>query len=148
ALHGLMSVLSMVLAAGFFHAFPVQGATWDRHGAATYLDQRAAWWMDWKPAARDHETFCISCHTALPYALGRPALRAALDEQGVSPNERRLIENITRRVRLWPEVLPFYNDKQHGAPKSTEARGTEAVLDALILMSYDAREKKFGNDTR
>jgi squalene-hopene/tetraprenyl-beta-curcumene cyclase len=123
-------------------------SSWDRNGAAGYLDQRASWWMDWKPAARDHETFCISCHTALPYALGRPALRSALGEDGPSVNERRLIENVTKRVRLWAEVLPFYNDEKNGAPKSMEARGTEAVLDALILAAYDARAGKFGDDAR
>src|SRR5580692_12541184 len=49
--------------------------SWDPKAAAAYLDQRAAWWMGWQGASRDHQTFCISCHTALPYALSRPALR-------------------------------------------------------------------------
>jgi len=143
----MKAILLLALALSL-HAASADGGDWDRKGAAAYLDQRAAWWMDWKPAARDHDTFCISCHTALPYALGRPALRSSLDEHGTSANERRLIENVTKRVRLWSEVLPFYNDKQHGVPKSTEARGTEAVLNALILVSYDAREGKFGDDAR
>jgi squalene-hopene/tetraprenyl-beta-curcumene cyclase len=104
--------------------------------------------MTWKPAARDHETFCISCHTTLPYALARPALRSALGETSVSPAERRLIDNVTKRVRGWADMLPFYNDKQNGAPKSDEARGTEAVLDALILANYDAREGKFSSDAK
>jgi squalene-hopene/tetraprenyl-beta-curcumene cyclase len=122
--------------------------SWDRKGAAGYLDQRAAWWIDWKPAARDHETFCISCHTALPYALGRPALRLAMGETGPSASEQRLIENVTKRVRLWSEVEPFYSDAKNGAPKSAEARGTEAVLNALILASYNVREAKVGEDLR
>jgi squalene-hopene/tetraprenyl-beta-curcumene cyclase len=107
-----------------------------------------SWWITWKTAARDHDTFCISCHTALPYALGRPALRAALGEQGPSANERRLLENVTKRVRLWPEVLPFYSDEKNGAPKTAEARGTEAVLNAVILTSYDARTRKLSDDAR
>jgi squalene-hopene/tetraprenyl-beta-curcumene cyclase len=135
--------LAMICLAGHAGA-----ADWDSKGAAAYLDQRAEWWANWKPAARDHDTFCISCHTALPYALGRPALRTALGEHMPSANERRVIENVTKRVRLWAEVQPFYNDAQHGAPKSSEARGTEAVMDALILASYDARDGKFGADTR
>src|SRR5438270_13738432 len=49
--------------------------------AAAYLDERLGWWMGWPAAARDHETFCVSCHTVAPYALARPALRAALAEQ-------------------------------------------------------------------
>ena len=34
--------------------------------AAAYLDGRLTWWIGWPSAARDHETFCISCHTVLP----------------------------------------------------------------------------------
>jgi squalene-hopene/tetraprenyl-beta-curcumene cyclase len=49
---------------------------------------------------------------------------------------------------MWAEVLPFYNDKQHGAPKSAEARGTEAVLDALILAFADARDGRFREDAQ
>ena len=121
---------------------------WNSKGAAAYLDQRSSWWITWQPAARDHNTFCISCHTALPYALGRPALRAALGEQGPSENERQLLDNVRKRVRLWSEVLPFYNDEKNGAPKTAEARGTEVVLNALILASYDARDGKLSDDAR
>jgi squalene-hopene/tetraprenyl-beta-curcumene cyclase len=112
--------------------------SWDRKAAAAYLDQRADWWMGWKRAARDHETFCISCHTAVPYAMSRPALRKSLGEVGLSANERRLLDNVTRRVRLWKEVEPFYKDADRGAYKSVESRGTESVLNALILASNDA----------
>src|SRR6266576_3052421 len=31
-------------------------SSWDQKAAATYLDRRAAWWMEWPKAARDHET--------------------------------------------------------------------------------------------
>ncbi|PYS14755.1 MAG: hypothetical protein DMG15_06970 [Acidobacteria bacterium] len=119
---------------------------WNSKSAAVYLDQRLSWWITWKDAERDHGTFCISCHTALPYALGRPALRAVLREQGPSANERRLLENVTKRVRLWAEVLPFYSDEKNGAPKTAEARGTEAVLNALILTSYEAGNTKLSDD--
>ncbi len=121
---------------------------WNSRAAAAYLDQRAAWWMAWPSAARDHETFCISCHTALPYALGRPALRGDLAERSPSPNERKILDNIVKRVRLWNEVQPFYSDEKNGAPKTSEARGTESVLNALILASYDARDGKLSDDTR
>jgi squalene-hopene/tetraprenyl-beta-curcumene cyclase len=39
---------------------------------------------------------------------------------------------------LWQEVEPFYTDAKNGAPKSAESRGTEAVLNALVLARYDA----------
>jgi squalene-hopene/tetraprenyl-beta-curcumene cyclase len=94
--------------------------------------------MGWPRAARDHETFCVSCHTAVPYAMSRPALRAALAERGPSANERKLLDNVKKRVRLWKEVAPFYTDADRGVYKSVESRGTEAVLNALILASHDA----------
>src|SRR6266851_3155220 len=58
--------------------------SWDQKAAAAYLDQRAGWSMAWPKATRDHETFCVSCHTALPYALSRPALRKELAEDAPS----------------------------------------------------------------
>jgi len=121
---------------------------WNGKAAVRYLDQRLEWWTTWRTAARDHETFCVSCHTVLPYALGRPALRSALAEKSESSTERKLLDNVIKRVRLWSEVQPFYTDEKNGAPKSTESRGTEAVLEALILASYDSREGRFSDDTR
>src|SRR5467141_4220304 len=122
--------------------------SWDQNAAAAYLDQRAAWWMEWPKAARDHETFCVSCHTAVPYALSRPALRHGLAEEAPSANERRLLSNVTKRVRLWKEVAPFYSDADRGAYKTVESRGTESVLNALILASNDAQSGRLSNDTR
>lgn len=112
--------------------------TWDQKAAAAYLDQRAGWWMEWPRAARDHGTFCVSCHTAVPYAMSRPLLRGPLAEQGPSANEQKLLNNVIKRVRLWKEVAPFYTDADRGIYKSVESRGTESVLNALILASHDA----------
>src|SRR5207302_10842364 len=123
-------------------------SSWDQKAAAAYLDQRQSWWMEWPKAARDHETFCTSCHTAVPYALSRPALRKALAEEAPSANERRLLENVTKRVRLWKEVAPFYSDADRGAYKTVESRGTESVLNALILSSNDAQPGELSNATR
>jgi squalene-hopene/tetraprenyl-beta-curcumene cyclase len=119
--------------------------SWDQKAAAAYLDQRESWWTGWSGAARDHGTFCVSCHTSVAYALSRPGLRTALAEQGPSANERKLLENVTKRVRLWKDVAPFYTD--HGY-KAAESRGTEAVLNALILASYDSQSGRLTADTR
>jgi len=121
--------------------------SWNPKAAAAYLDQRESWWMAWPPAARDHGTFCVSCHTAVPYALARPALRAVLGEETPSQNELRLMESVTKRVRLWGEVAPFYTESS-GANKSLQSRGTESILNALILASADARHGKLSDDTR
>jgi squalene-hopene/tetraprenyl-beta-curcumene cyclase len=119
--------------------------SWDRKAAATYLDQRETWWMGWSGAARDHGTFCVSCHTSVAYALSRPGLRTALAEQGPSANERQLLDNVTKRVRLWKDVEPFYTD--HGY-KAAESRGTEAVLNALILAAHDSQSGRLTDDTQ
>src|ERR1700674_1269803 len=123
-------------------------SSWDQRAAAAYLDQRAGWWMEWPKAARDHQTFCVSCHTAVPYALSRPALRQGLAEEAPSANERRLLHNVTKRVRLWKEVAPFYSDADRGVYKTVESRGTESVLNALILASRDAQNGQLSNDAR
>ncbi len=122
-------------------------ASWSSKAAAGYLDGRMTWWMGWDVAARDHGTFCVSCHTVVPYAMARPALRATLGEQGVSPVERRLLDNVTKRVRMWKEAEPFYPDAKRGFPKTAESRGTESVLNALILVGYDAPTGKLSGDT-
>jgi len=121
---------------------------WRPKAAAAYLDQRADWWMGWQGAARDHGTFCVSCHTALPYALARPALRERLADEAPSDEERRLLDNVVKRVRLGKEAGPYYANRDHDPDKAVESRGTEAVLNALILASHDARSGRIQADTR
>ncbi len=129
------------------HPAPRVSTSWDPKAAAAYLDSREAWWSEWSGSARDHGTFCVSCHTALPYALARPVLRAALAEPGPSINEHKLIEDVTKRVRLWEDVGPYYSDQGYDK-KTAESRGTEAVLNALILASHDAEKGQLSDDTR
>lgn len=147
-----LGALATCLAAGVlaisWRAETKAAGSWDQKAAAAYLDRREAWWSDWPKAARDHETFCVSCHTAVPYALARPALRGALAEDAPSPAERKLLESVTRRVRLWNQVAPFYTDADRGAYKSAESRGTESVLNALILAARDARSSQLTADAR
>ena len=106
------------------------------------------WWLGWSGSQRDHGTQCVSCHTAVPYALARPALRVALRETGATEPERRMLENVVTRVRLWKEVEPFYPDQTNGLPKTSESRGTEAVMNALILAARDAERGVLSDDAR
>ena len=94
--------------------------------------------MHWEPAQRARETFCISCHTAVPYALARPALRVVGGETAPVPQEEALVDNVRRRVRLWAEV----------APERLESRGSEAILNTLVLASHDAPDSRLSDDTR
>src|SRR5262245_19063843 len=119
---------------------PVAPRSWNPRAAAAYLDQRQGWWESWPEAARDRGTVCLSCHTAVPYALDRPELRAVLHENDVAPPERKLVSDVTYRVRAWNEVKPFYGDTtEAGRVKAIQSRGTEAVLNALVLASRDQR---------
>ena len=122
--------------------------SWSPRAAAAYLDGRAVWWATWKNSARDQGTFCVSCHTAMPYALARASLRTALAERESTAAERTLFENVARRVTLWKDVAPFYSDQGSGLPKTSESRGTEAILNALILATRDAPGGRLGEDTR
>jgi len=121
---------------------------WNPRAAASYLDQRADWWTTWSGSARDHETFCISCHTAAPYAVARPALRQTLGESAPSAPEAKLAANVVKRVRMWREVEPFYPDQTRGVPKTSESRGTESILNALVLASRDAASGSLSDDAR
>jgi squalene-hopene/tetraprenyl-beta-curcumene cyclase len=147
-----IGLLAACLIAGIIavssHTETSEASSWDQRAAASYLDQRATWWFEWPKSARDHGTFCISCHTAVPYALSRPALRQTLEETAPSPNERKLLDNVTKRVRLWKEVAPFYSDADRGVYKTVESRGTESVLNALILASRDAQTGQLSKDAR
>jgi squalene-hopene/tetraprenyl-beta-curcumene cyclase len=94
--------------------------------------------MQWPGAARDHGTHCVSCHTAVPYIMSRPALRGVLAEDAPSVGERELLDNVIRRVQLWNETDPYYSGKDYQSSKAVESRGTESVLNALILANHDA----------
>ena len=125
-----------------------QQSSWDMRAAAAYLDGRQAWWSSWQGSARDHQTACVSCHTALPYALSRAALGSALRETELPPAQRRALDDVIKRVRLWNEVEAFYPDQTRGLPKTSESRGTESVLNAIILATRDAQAGQPSDDAR
>ena len=137
----LAACASAICFAGGALARPISvPPTWNARAAAAYLDQRQSWWESWPKAARDHGTVCVSCHTALPYALARPELEAVLHEEDAPPAEAKLLADVITRVSAWKEVKPFYGDTTaDGRTKAIESRGTEAVLNALILASHDER---------
>jgi squalene-hopene/tetraprenyl-beta-curcumene cyclase len=121
---------------------------WSPAKAASYLDRRATWWSSWPKAAYEHGTFCVSCHTATPFSLGRAALRGPLSESAASSNEQKLLDSVTKRVRAWRDVDPFYTDQARGLPKTSESRGTESILNALILVWRDAPTGRLSADAR
>ncbi|WP_433973612.1 hypothetical protein [Tunturiibacter lichenicola] len=113
-------------------------ASWDQKAAA-YLDSREVWWQSWPAAKRDHGTVCISCHTTMTYAFARPVLQQQLNETVMPTPEKIMLDGVEKRVSHWSEMAPFYSDAV-GPGKAAESRATEAVLNAVVLASYDARQ--------
>jgi hypothetical protein len=80
--------------------------------------------------------------------LARSSLRTALSSNEIPVQEKRLLDDVKRRTDLWTEVGPYYASND-GAPKRTEqSRGTEAVLNALVLATHDAQTGQLSETTR
>lgn len=129
-------------------SFPNSSRTWDPESAARYLDSREVWWQKWPPAQMDHGTVCISCHTVVPYTLVRPDLRNELRQKEMTPPEQAILASIEKRVTDWSEITPFYTDAIDGPGKTEQSHATEAVLNAVILSSYDASQGHLRSLTR
>jgi squalene-hopene/tetraprenyl-beta-curcumene cyclase len=69
------------------------------------------------------------------YALARPALRRVMQVDAPSAQEIRLIDETTRRVETYNSHQVLYDFDER---REIESRGTEAVLNAVILTSADA----------
>ncbi|HEY3043238.1 MAG TPA: hypothetical protein VGJ39_04400 [Vicinamibacterales bacterium] len=117
---------------------------WNREAAAAYLDQRMDEWFTNGDQLRtgDGRTTCVSCHTVIPYALARPALRRAMHGKtstAPTPQEARLVDETSRRVQTFDSHQLLYDFDED---KKGESRGTEAVLYALILAAADAAQAR------
>lgn len=109
---------------------------WKPVEAAKYLDEREKTWFG---GAK-----CISCHTVLPYALARPALRGLIGEKTPAEQETKLLAQIRRRVANWskldtPEFGLYYDDSEQ---KKTQSWGTEAIFNSLILAIDDRDQNR------
>lgn len=122
--------------------------SWNEQAASAYLEQRAAWWTQWKGSARDHGTFCVSCHTSVSYFLSHSTLNGTQAASSQSANERTILDNVIKRVRNWNSFEPFYSDAEYGPGKAAQSHSTEAVLDALILSAADSPSGHLSDDTR
>jgi squalene-hopene/tetraprenyl-beta-curcumene cyclase len=111
--------------------------------AIAYLDDRQDQWARFAKAERGEgadKTTCVSCHTGVGYVLARPALGSFAATPGPSAPEGRLAAAAGLRVEHWAgldssrfELMYDFDDR-----KKVESRGTEAVLNALILARDDA----------
>ncbi len=120
---------------------------WNPRAAAQYLDGRARDWFAFQGAHRGegaNQISCLSCHTSVPYLIGRAALHDAASETTATPHEDRLLAGTRLRVEHWKELdsprfgLAYDFDDR----KKVESRGTEAVLNALVLALDDRHRGK------
>lgn len=111
---------------------------WDRAAAARYLDARMdQWWAKAKTLRTGTgQAKCLSCHTAIPYAMARPLLRFGMGVAEPTAHETRVIDTVRLRVAHTGDSAPFY---EHTEAKKVESRGVEAVLNAFVLTQHDAQ---------
>ena len=111
--------------------------------AVAYLDARQDDWSRFASAQRGEDadrTSCVSCHTGVSYALARPALRRFAAQPGPAAAGEQMLAAVNLRFALWAELdsprfrLMYDSDDR----KKAQSRGTEAVLNALILARDDA----------
>jgi hypothetical protein len=122
-------LLMLACSTAFAGAAPEQPTPWEAN-AAQYLDERMDLWFVKSKKLRtgDVQTSCISCHTVVPYALARPALRKAAGVKAPTPQEERLLRETLLRVATCDSHEPLYKSKPD------ESRGSEAVLNLLVLV--------------
>ncbi len=111
---------------------------WDPQAAAKYLDDRMDLWFDKARKLRTGQgnTSCASCHNTVPYALARPALRKAAGMSQPMPQEAKLLDETLRRVDTYGSHEQIFKSKDE------QSRGTEAVLNVLVLAGEDARQNR------
>ena len=111
---------------------------WDQQAAAKYLDDRMDLWFEKATKLRTGPgtTSCASCHNTVPYALARPALRKAAGISQPTPQETKLLDETLRRVNTYASHEPLSKGKDE------QSRGSEAVLNVLILASAVAEQNR------
>jgi squalene-hopene/tetraprenyl-beta-curcumene cyclase len=119
-------------------------AQWNRAKAGEYLDGRSKTWFEFTSADRGEgatKTTCVSCHTMVPYALARPALRK-MTGAAKTESEDKLVAQTKARVAAWADLdTPRYKLMyDFNEQKKVESWGTEAVLNALVLATDDRAE--------
>src|ERR1035437_2431653 len=110
---------------------------WDKEAAAKFLDDRMDLWFEKARKLRTGRgtSSCVSCHTVVPYALARPALRKAAGVSQPTPQEAKLLDETLRRVDTYAnhELLSKGKDKKSG--------GSGALLNVQTLASAGAKKK-------
>ena len=144
---GALTLILCIVGAGLLPARLTaqnRATDWDRAGAAQYLDERMELWFEKAKKLRTGETktACVSCHMTVPYLLARPALRRASHVSAPTAHELRILDEAARRAEAPDTHQPLY---EHTESKKLESRGTEAVLNVLLLGGAEATSARTRN---
>ena len=120
--------------------------TWNKKAAATYLDQRETWWIQWEAAKGITILSVFPATLRSPSFSPNPRFEIFLPENRSLDNNSKIIEDVKKRVRLWNSVTSYYGDKDDGAGNGPGSRATEAVLNALILACNDSQTGQLSDD--
>ncbi len=126
---------------------------WSADEAGKYLDDRAKTWFAFASAGRgegETKISCVSCHTTLPYALARPALRKLTGVDQPTDYEKKLLGYAKMRVEHWAEIdsPKFRLSYDFNDDKKKESWGTEAILNAVVFaFDYRYQERKIPSET-
>jgi squalene-hopene/tetraprenyl-beta-curcumene cyclase len=84
----------------------------------------------------------------MPLALARPALGPRLGETAAGAAEKKLLDGLKKRVQNWDKIVSTKPDGKdpfrtyYLGNRRLSSLGTEAVLNALVLVNHDARRAK------
>jgi squalene-hopene/tetraprenyl-beta-curcumene cyclase len=111
---------------------------WKTGDAGKYMDEREKVWFG--------HASCVSCHSGLPYALARPALRKLAGAKTPTEPETKLLAQIRLRVANWKKLdtkeFGLYYDSNDDLKK--QSWGTEAIFNAVIL-AFDDRYRSMSS---
>jgi squalene-hopene/tetraprenyl-beta-curcumene cyclase len=131
----VVSMIVVLLACAVARADELATA-WKPDEAGKYLDEREKVWFGYAK--------CISCHSGLPYALARPALRKFVGAKTPTEQETKLLAQIRLRVANWKKLdtkeFGLYYDSTDDLKK--QSWGTESVFNAIILAFDDRYQGK------
>ncbi len=142
----LLALVSVLLACSIARKAG-ESLDWQPDKAEKYLDEREKAWFAFSSANRGEgatRTTCVSCHSVLGYALARPVLRKHTGVETPTEQEKMLLDQTRMRVKSWRELdtaaFGLYYDFDDR--KKQESRGTEAVLNTVILAFHDHYQGK------
>ena len=66
----------------------------------------------------------------------------------MSVEQARLLDDVRKRTDLWDQTDPYFVSNPREPDRTVQSRGTEAVLNALVLASHDSETGHLSQTTR